>query len=264
MENFSNKNACLTMDEIRQKAPSVFTSEPQEGVSKKYTHIPTSVVVEDLQKLGWNVTKAVEIKARKRQGYQKHMVVFNHHDIVIKGENGDDLYPQVLLTNSHDGKCAFHFRIGLFRLVCSNGLVVSDRDFEHISMRHFGYTFDDLKNNIEKVIKSLPNLVEKINIFRSKELSQEEMEKFAEEAIKIRYENGEVKMDVSSLLEIERTEDGGNDLFSVYNRVQEKVLGGGFRISVNKGKQRKARPIKNFTQDIRLNEKLFELAESFI
>ena len=47
-------------------------------------------------------------------------------DIMITGKDGDDAYPQILLTNSRDGKAAFNFRVGIFRLVCSNGLVVSD------------------------------------------------------------------------------------------------------------------------------------------
>ena len=46
----------------------------------------------------------------------KHIVVFRHPDIMITGKDGDDAYPQILLTNSHDGKAAFNFRVGIFRL----------------------------------------------------------------------------------------------------------------------------------------------------
>ncbi len=53
---------------------------------------------------------------------------------MIKGANGDDAQPQILLTNSHDGKAAFNFRVGIFRLVCSNGLVISDADFGVMSI----------------------------------------------------------------------------------------------------------------------------------
>ena len=38
----------------------------------------------------------------------------------------DTVYPQILLTNSHDGKNAFTFTAGLFRLICENGLVIAD------------------------------------------------------------------------------------------------------------------------------------------
>jgi hypothetical protein len=56
--------------------------------------------------------------------------VFRNDDVVINGEDGDTVFPQILLTNSHDGKNAFQFQAGLYRLVCSNGLVIADTQFE--------------------------------------------------------------------------------------------------------------------------------------
>ena len=44
---------------------------------------------------------------------------------IINGKDGDTVFPQVLLTNSHDGKNAFTFTAGLFRMICENGLVIS-------------------------------------------------------------------------------------------------------------------------------------------
>ena len=117
-----NTNKMMTsktysLEEIRQTAPSVFTTEKAPHLTDKYIQTPTSRVVEDLMKLGWVVTRAQEVKARKGKGFQKHIVVFRHPDIQIKGKNGDDAFPQILLTNSHDGKAAFNFRVGIFRFV---------------------------------------------------------------------------------------------------------------------------------------------------
>ena len=107
-----NTNSMMTsktysLDEIKQIAPSVFTTEKASHLTDKYIQTPTSLVVEDLMKLGWQVTKAQEVKSKKYKGFQKHIVVFRHPDIQIKGKNGDDSFPQILLTNSHDGKAAF-------------------------------------------------------------------------------------------------------------------------------------------------------------
>ncbi|NCV19525.1 MAG: DUF932 domain-containing protein, partial [Rhodobacterales bacterium] len=109
----------------------VWTDHSRPGLSSKYVHLATSTVIEDLIKLGWKPVKAQEIRARKNVGYQKHLVVFRNENVMIKGTDGDDAYPQILMTNSHDGKAAFNFRVGIFRLVCSNGLVVSDADFSN-------------------------------------------------------------------------------------------------------------------------------------
>jgi len=247
-----------SIDEIKEIAPSVFTTTAAPGLSDKYIQTPTSRVIEDLIELGWQVTKVQEIKTRKNKGYQKHMVVFRNPNITIKGNDGDDVFPQILLTNSHDGKSAFNFRVGLFRLVCSNGLVVSDKDFSNVSIRHINYTFESLREKMNEVISKLPGLVQKINLFKSTTLTQDQMNEFARKAAELRTKQTINTMDVLSHT---RDADAGNDLWAVYNRVQEKLMSGDFRYG---NKTRKARSIKTFQKDIELNEKLFQLAETFI
>mgnify|MGYP002409975231 CR=1 FL=1 len=247
-----------TLDQIKEIAPSVFTTDKAPHLTDKYVQTPTSRVVEDLMSLGWQVTKCQEVKARKGKGYQKHIVVFRHPDIMITGKDGDDAYPQILLTNSHDGKAAFNFRVGIFRLVCSNGLVVSDADFNNVSIRHINYTFETLQSKINEVIAKLPGLVQKINTFKAKELTENAMKEFAVRAAALRTKSS---INIDALLAPTRNEDAGNDLWAVFNRVQEKLINGGFSYG---RKNRKSRSIKNFQQDIKLNEELFELAETYL
>ena len=175
---------------------------------------------------------------------------------MIKGKDGDDSFPQILLTNSHDGKAAFNFRVGIFRLVCSNGLVISDADFNNVSIRHINYTFETLQTKIQEVIAKLPGLVQKINLFKSTELTETQMIDFAAKASALRTKQ---RVNVLDLLSAERDEDRGNDLWLVFNRVQEKLLGGSYKAG-----NRKARSVKNFQKDIQINEQLFELAESYL
>jgi hypothetical protein len=245
-----------SLENIKAIAPSVFTTEKASHLSDKYVQTPTSRVVEDLMNLGWEVTKVQEVNSRKYKGFQKHLVVFRNPDIMIKGENGDDSFPQILLTNSHDGKAAFNFRVGIFRLVCSNGLVVSDADFSNVSIRHMNYTFESLQVKINEIISKLPGLVNKINTFKAKTLTEAEMSDFAVKASQLRTKKTVNIMDVLSAT---RSQDQGNDLWVVFNRVQEKILGGSYTSG-----GRKARSVKNFQKDIQLNEQLFELAESYL
>jgi hypothetical protein len=251
-------NKTYSLEQIKQIAPSVFTTDKAPHLSDKYIQTPTSRVVEDLMKLGWQVTKAQEVKARKGKGFQKHIIVFRNPDIMIKGKNGDDSFPQILLTNSHDGKAAFNFRVGIFRLVCSNGLVISDADFSNVSIRHTNYTFESLQTQIGEVIAKLPGLVQKINLFKSKILTQVQMNDFATKAATLRTKQVVNAMD---LLNSVREQDKGDDLWVVFNRVEEKLTNGGFNYG---RKNRKLRSIKSFQKDVELNEKLWELAESYI
>ena len=205
-------NHHYTLDQIKQIAPSVFTTTKAAHLTDKYVQTPTSRVVEDLMNLGWQVTKAQEVKSRKYKGFQKHVVVFRHPDIMIKGKDGDDAFPQILLTNSHDGKAAFNFRVGIFRLVCSNGLVISDADFNNVSIRHINYTFETLQTRIQEVIAKLPGLVKKINLFKSTKLSENQMVEFATKASALRTKQ---RVNIMDLLNADRTQDQGNDLWEI-------------------------------------------------
>jgi hypothetical protein len=249
-------NKVYSLEEIKQTAPSVFTTDKAPHLTDKYIQTPTSRVVEDLMNLGWEVTKAQEVKSRKYKGFQKHLIVFRNPEIMIKGENGDDSFPQILLTNSHDGKAAFNFRVGIFRLVCSNGLVISDADFNNVSIRHINYTFETLQSKIGEVIAKLPNLVQKINLFKSTQLTETQMQDFAAKAMQLRTKQ---RVNIMDVLNADRPQDAGTDLWVVFNRVQEKLLGGSYKAG-----KRKARSVKNFQKDIELNEQLFELAESYL
>ena len=247
-----------SLEQIRSLAPSVFTTDKAPHLTDKYVQTPTSRVVEDLMSMGWQVTKAQEVKARQGKGFQKHMVVFRNPEIMIKGANGDDSFPQILLTNSHDGKAAFNFRVGIFRLVCSNGLVISDADFNNVSIRHTNYTFESLQTKINEVIAKLPGLVQKINLFKSTTLTETQMADFATKAAALRNKQ---TVNIMDLLKADREQDKGDDLWVVFNRIQEKVISGGYGYG---RKNRKARSVKNFQQDIKLNEQLFELAEAYL
>lgn len=255
----------LSKSDIRNAAPSVFTATAALNVSSAYTHIPTSQVIDDMAQLGWGVVDAKQVKARKGVGFQKHLVVFRNNDIVINGEDGDTVYPQILLTNSHDGKNSFTFTAGLFRLVCENGLVISTTEFENVKLRHMGYTFEELQAKIKEMVERLPLTVESMNKMKQIILDEEKAIELATRALATRFTEDEmtrITVDAKLLLEPTRPEDRGSDLWSVFNVIQEKIIEGDF--SYNAGsKSRKARRIKNFNQDLKVNKELFELALEF-
>ena len=264
MLNIQNNNF-LTKSSIRNIASSIFTETGSPNVSDKYAHISTEKIIDDMALLGWGVVDAKEVKARKGAGFQKHLVVFRNNDIQITAEDGDNVYPQILLTNSHDGKNAFTFTAGLFRMICENGLVVSSREFDNMKIRHYGYSFEELQNTIKSIVEKLPLTVESLNKFRSVELGQEQALDFAKRALEVRFGDDveNIKVDLNELLTATRLEDKGSDLWSVYNVVQEKLTHGMFSYSYGT-KTRKARKIKNFQQDLVLNDKLYDLSLEYV
>jgi hypothetical protein len=263
-----DKNEFLTKDAIREMAPAVFTAKADSrSTSKHYVHIPTEKVIDDMSTLGWGVVDAKQVKARKNQGYQKHMVVFGNDNLVVNGKDGDTVMPRILMTNSHDGKNSFQFQAGLYRLVCSNGLVIADAEFASMKIRHMGYDLSELSTIISEIVEKLPLTVECMNKLKAKQLSEEEKVAFAKEALQTRVSEKQLSTytteNIMELLEPTRKEDEGDDMWSVFNIVQEKIVHGMFDMYGVNGKVRKARKIQNFRQDTKVNQELYNLALNY-
>ena len=252
-----------SLNELKSLAPSIFTQTGAEGVSEKYSHISTDKVISDMEVLGWGVVDAKEVKARKNIGFQKHLVVFRNPDVVINGADGDQVFPQILLTNSHDGKNSFTFTPGLFRMICENGLVVATEQFADFKVRHMGYDFEALQNTIRSIVESLPLTVESMNKMKEIQLGEEQILDLAKSLLELRVEGtdntfGEVA--IEQVLQPQRNQDYGNGLWEVFNRVQENIMEGNFSYLTVRGRVRQARKIKNFKQDLDLNKAMFNKA----
>lgn len=256
----------LTKEQIAQAAPAVVNNTPAANVSDKYVHVSTLELIDDMSKLGWGVVDVKQVRSKKEgaANYKKHLVTFRNNDVVISSEDGETVYPQILLTNSHDGLSSFQFRAGLFRLVCSNGLVIATQDFGTMSIRHKGYSFEELKKTVMDLVEKLPITIETLNKFREVILTEDQKVEFALAALGIRFGEKGAEVTAEEILKPTRKEDEGNELWQVFNVVQEKMSRGGFRYKVPSGRNKTARSIKNFNRDIELNEKLYQLAESFV
>ena len=70
------------------------------------------------------------------------------------------------------------------------------------------------------------------------------------------------------MLQIRRAEDAGNDLWSVFNRVQENLLQGGILTVTPKdnGKVRRSRSraIRSIDQNLEVNKMLWTLSETMM
>ena len=194
--------------------------------------------------------------------------------MVITGEDGDTVYPQILLTNSHDGKNSFKFQAGLFRMICENGLVIADESFEDYSIRHMGYDFEALQSLIKEMVANLDVTVESMNKMKQIELDEKQQIELAKKLLEVRLEgtgNTYDKNQPEMINWSQRKEDNGVDLWSVFNRQQENIMEGNFKYfneekygkyeNVNiEFASRNARPIKNFKQDMDVNKKMFAAA----
>ena len=182
-------------------------------------------------------------------------------------------YPQILLTNSHDGGNAFTLSAGIFRLVCSNGLVIKTEDYGSARLVHKGYSFEAVQELVKQFEETVSEVLNKITEMKKVELTKEQQIEFAKKAALLRFtaksyneDNIADVVNIDDLLNVDRKEDAGNGLYEVFNRVQESIVQGKYlyaasgKVNDADTKTRKARPIKNFKQSIDVNKKLSELA----
>ena len=267
----------MNKEQLREICPLAFAEAPTNpDVSKRYLFVNTETIIDDLDKLGWKPVQAAQRKSRGNGGtiFSKHMVAFQNPDIKIKGSDGDDSFPRIIMTNSHDGMQAFKFSVGIFRLVCSNGLVVADEQFSDFKIKHKGYTFGELRDVVNQAVADLPNKVQVLNDMKNRTLTQEEKNKLALDSMLVRagIEPGSEKATkfnyddetIEDILDPKRKEDEGDDLWRVFNVIQEKITQGEFHAALRGAKVRKVRKIKSFEKDLKVNKELFKLATALI
>ena len=93
---------------------------------------------------------------------------------------------------------------------------------------------------------------------QQKDLAQKSLTtRFTEDQLKV------AKINLDEIINPVRDEDKGNDLWSVFNVIQEKIIEGDFDYTIGT-KHRKARQIKNFKQDMDLNSKMFDVALEYV
>lgn len=281
MLHFGDNNLAdnfMTMDELRKACPVAFKENPTNPkVSDRYVQANTATVIEDLKKLGWRPVQAKQCREKKgSSGIRSfHLVAFQNPDVKIVKQNADgtetiDAYPRIILTNSHDGFNSFKFMFGMYRILCSNGLCVCDEEYENFSIRHINYTFDELRLIVKKSIEKVPNVVFTMNKMKSTTASEEQKREIATEVIRIRKDvNDEQKFDIDeeTIMEIlspVREEDRGDDLWTVFNVCQEKLIKGGFMAIGNNKKVRKQRGITSIKKDLDYNQRLWAFATKYI
>jgi len=123
-----------------------------------------------------------------------------------------------------------------------------------------------LETQIKKLIETIPSTLESMDKMVKTELDREQILEFAKNALKTRLPEEKIQnVDFDSFIEPVRGSDKGNNLWLVFNRIQEKIISGDFEYGVTKhGKKRKGRAIKNFNQDLEVNQDLFNLALEYV
>jgi hypothetical protein len=249
----------LTLEEVHQRAPAVFSRTPHDKLSARYTLIPTDRVLSGLLSAGFVPVWAHQARSRSQSVvHARHVVRLRrrYESVQLK-----DSLPEVVFLNSHDGTSAYQLRMGIYRVVCTNGLVVSRGAFPACHVPHRGDVVDEVVSGALQIAEQFGRLAQVVERMEQRVLYKDEQFALAEQAMDLRFPRDAIgRPSAAQLLGCRRLEDAGNDLWSIFNRVQENVLAGGMHRRSETGRLTRTRRITSIRESVRLNGALWDLA----
>lgn len=253
----------LSTEVLRERAPAVFGESARPTLSTRYTFIPTERVLAGLMNVGFVPVQAQQVRCKlSKAPYARHLIRLQRRFETVQIR---EAIPEVVLLNSHDGSSAYELKLGLYRVVCTNGLMVAAESFPSIRVSHRKDVVDEVVTGALQLAERFEDLARQVERMQQRLLYQDEQQELADRALALRYpDQTERGMRSSQLLHCRRPEDMRESLWNLFNRVQENLLGGGLTRVGTRGRVCRTRRISSIREDIRLNTGLWELATGFL
>jgi len=250
--------------------------KPLSTTTDKYKFKSTREITNFLESRGFNVWKIKDSRLNKKnlhkQGFQKHIVRLDHDMLKIDDKNR----LQITVVNSHDGTTSLKIGLGIYRIVCQNGLVVG-KAFEEFSIKHIGQGFyEQIDKALNEVLEVAAKYKELVKSMQTIELNNEQIQSFITKVSMKRLINIEnvSEIDYNSYMP-KRAEDNKTDLYTVLNVIQEISIRGGLKYKtvekiekdgnvIDIFKNRTTRKINSISTDLELNKFIFDTAMEYI
>jgi hypothetical protein len=252
----------LTLNEAIKRVPAIGSNRAAEKTSGTYQFVSTRNILEKVTSLGWHITGAT---SQGQSPYAQHRVTLVHERDLERAQNPnveDEGLLRLELFNSHNLTKRFMMALGYFRFACSNGLIVATGPAETIRTKHrfSDERLESIMAQIENVTERFPRVLETIEGFKSRQLTEEEQDSFAQYAIQGRYlyrqtlpkSFSQIDKMTKTILTPRRSSDEGNSTWEVYNRVQENIV---------RGVEGVTRPMRGYGDSVRVNQLLWKGAE---
>lgn len=217
-------------------------------VKQSSNYINTLELIKNFQDEGWALHSVKEIRGKNRKISSHYVKMMNNKYIIKDDKNGTECKGSLIISNSCKGNTPAMLDFGVHRKVCSNGLYALDKDFSH-KINHNEKNRINLEPIMQSINNKFNNHIQRFETLKSKQISLSDSKDLAFTAAKLVYTDDQLKdINIDDLLRVNRDEDKGDNLWLVYNRIQENLT----------------KNIIDVRQDINVNKQLFQLAESFI
>lgn len=214
-----------------------------QKIKQKEFYIPTLDVVNKLQKEGWEI-HGVDEKRGKSRKIDFNYIQMRHPDFSVKNNKGkNEALASLTIENSCSGTKPLKMDLGMYREVCSNGLITFDRMATGNKINHTKSNNEELDKIIYNLTSKSNKVIEEVISMKKKDMSFDQIKKLAYNASKLRFKENEEGFNLNEILKVNRSEDEGNDVWTVFNRIQENLT----------------HDVINKQEDIRINQMLYDL-----
>lgn len=195
------------------------------------------------------------------------MIAFRLPDSPLARAWRHEIEPRVMLINSHDGAGSYQLHGGAYRFFCSNRMVTGDDLMPAVKVWHMGHDIiGDVIEGSLALAEGMPKMLEMFEAWQGVSVPADVQAAYATSAMALRYDEGEAPVAADALLAPRRRSDLGNNLFKVYNRVQENLIGAGMpKAMVRRTDRSYKQGIRRITavgEDVRLNRALSQLTNA--
>ena len=267
----SRSDQALSIEEIHHRAPAAFSATKADHLSNRYISLTTASIIPVMKDYGFDVVQAAQKRSRTANNHGTHLLAFA--DTTQSFEDGTR--PEIVLYNSNDGTSSVRLFAGVYRMICSNGIVAGE-GFE--SRTYHNKKLLSFEDNLRHIVSTLPTMMARVEKMKQVKLDHDQVHDMAVKAVATRWDSfmNDTKRGafatastVNDVMRQQRLEDVGNDAWLVFNKMQENVVRGNtFVRSVTEthpeGIMRKARPINSIKEAVRINRELWNIAEAAI
>jgi len=253
----------LTEEQMRRTAPSIFAAGKHASRSERYTYIPTIDVLRGLHREGFEPFMVAQGQSRieGKTEYTKHLIRMRHVGQISTRPEANE----IILINSHDGASSYQLVSGVFRFICSNGLVVGSVAND-IRIPHRGDIQGEVIEGAFRVLDDFEAVDASMDGMKALELEPEEETAFATAALALRYgerteDQPPAPITAEQLIEARRPEDMGHSLWLNLQRIHENALRGGQRGRTVQGRRMRTREVTSIDRGVSLHRALWVLAE---
>ena len=235
------------------------------NVSDKYEPIPTADIILEMERFGFETTdiSLANVMKEEKQGHQRHIIRMST-DMRMFGEG---IRPEVVIKNSYDRSSALEIRIGMWRMVCANGIIAGTNLIPALKIRHMGEWQSKLHAFIDTYEEKFKMQVDWVDNMKATKMSLDDAYGIAEQALNFRHYDKRIEntaVDPLELLIAKRKEDRGDSAWERFNVIQESLMNGYYNKYNAEGKIQKAKVITNTDEIVRVNITLSDTFGEFV